>query len=195
MVMFDPQQLMSLEMRSFMGQYLSTGNPMLDMIVGFLIFKFIMHASQSANNFSPAPFFSWLSSLLFSSPQHKGQLEFSVEGQVNNFGGRSTTFTPTYKAIMYRVSKIEDDRIWHLRERNLQYYDSQLSTEVNESVYEVMQREPIEVDPGIFVQCEEAQEERPSPNGSGTLVIAVSKIVVFSDTQSAKALKEVIQKW
>eukprot|EP00923_Selenidium_pygospionis_P048480 GHVN01083407.1.p1 GENE.GHVN01083407.1~~GHVN01083407.1.p1 ORF type:complete len:535 (+),score=60.51 GHVN01083407.1:160-1605(+) len=154
-----------------------------------------MHASQSANNFSPAPFFSWLSSLLFRSPQHKGQLEFSVEGQVNNFGGRSTTFTPTYKAIMYRVSKIEDDRIWHLRERNLQYYDSQLSTEVNESVYEVMQREPIEVDPGIFVQCEEAQEERPSPNGSGTLVIAVSKIVVFSDTQSAKALKEIIQKW
>eukprot|EP00923_Selenidium_pygospionis_P045642 GHVN01078841.1.p1 GENE.GHVN01078841.1~~GHVN01078841.1.p1 ORF type:complete len:384 (+),score=33.42 GHVN01078841.1:551-1702(+) len=58
-----------------------------------------------------------------------------------------------------------------------------------------MQKEPIEVEDGVFVLCNETQEDRPSPNGSGKLRIAVSNIKVFSDTISAKGLKDVIQTW
>lgn len=113
MVIFDPIQVLSLEMREFMGRYLSTGNGLVDMIIGFCIFRFLMHVSTTAQRFSPA---SLIRSLLSIYPKrHKGEIEFSIEGQVNNIGHRVATFTPTYKAILHRVSMIDDERIWHMR--------------------------------------------------------------------------------
>lgn len=126
----------------------------------------------------------------------RSQLEFSVEGQANNHGGgRCTSFTPTYKAIMFRIAQITDDRIWHLREQHVEYYDDQLGADVKESVYEMMQREPIEVEPDVFVQCEEMEEDRPSPNSSGTIRIRQSTVRVFSELLNVCELKNVVDRW
>jgi len=194
--MFDIQQIMGLELREFIGRYFFTGNPVVDMITGLVVFRVIMFFMSNE-----IPFYqSWALDKLFSTmfascwtTQKTGQLEFSVESQTN---GGCRVFTPTFRGILFRLCQIKDDRIWHLREQHTDYYDSVLQKQCQESVYEVLQREPIEVEPNIFVQCAESLEDRPSPNSSGgVLRFKMSTVTVFSYTLGACDLKTKVEEW
>jgi len=122
-------------------------------------------------------------------------LEFYVEGQLNNYGGRVLNFTPTYKAILFKLGKITDSRIWHLRHQFLEFYDSNTNANLVESVYEVMQSDPIELEKDLFAVCEETQEDRPACVSGGLLRMKVSTIKLYSHVYSAFQLQDAVARW
>jgi len=118
-----------------------------------------------------------------------------VEGQLNNYGGRVLNFTPTYKAILFKLGKITDSRIWHLRHQFLEFYDSSTNANLVESVYEVMQSDPIELEKDLFAICEETQEDRPACVSGGLLRMKVSTIKIYSHIYSAFQLQDAVARW
>lgn len=96
---------------------------------------------------------------------------------------------------MYRLGLFTDDRINHLRESSNMYYDQRTNSNVTESVYEVIQKDPIEVEPGVFIKCEEVEQDRPNPNTTGTVRIRQSSVKVYSYDLYHKELEKIVERW
>lgn len=193
--MFDINQIFAFEMRSYLGSYLSTGNKVLDMIVGVFIFRFLSRylANPIDANYILQSFISLFKSKY--EPRPRSNLSFSIENQSNGHGQTYTAFTAPYKAIMYRLGLFTDDRINHLRESSNMYYDQRTNSNVTESVYEVIQKDPIEVEPGVFIKCEEVEQDRPNPNTTGTVRIRQSSVKVYSYDLYHKELEKIVERW
>lgn len=137
--------------RRYFHEHFSTGNKMIDFVLGGLTFIILM---QLTNRSSQADFFSVISSMFWWLIDHvctcrnKGEIEFLVE-QVNQV---SNCFTPTYRAIMYKLGTINNDKIWRFKEKRLAWYDNRENKNVKECLYQVLQTEPIEVEDDIWIK-------------------------------------------
>lgn len=120
----------------------------------------------------------------------RAKIEIVNENVRNRPRPRPSYYTKTYKAVLFKINKIRDDRIWHLKG------DARKSVAPKNMLFHVAQEEPIEVEPHIFVTFGKVEDDRPSSNkNDGKLRFLVETICVYSDVLHVSEIKKCIDRW
>lgn len=113
--LFGANQIASLEMRDFIRSYISTGSPLLDMVIGMAVFRLILYITSLAE--TPWCIPEWL--MFWKATQHidihKSQFEFEFIDDDDGVSRPHGDFFSGYTGVIYQMSQIQDDRVWKLR--------------------------------------------------------------------------------
>lgn len=118
-VIFDIHQIMSLQLRDFITRFISTGNIITDMILGIVVFRIALSITELGQSQFWQPVVEMYTKVFGDLKRHhRGQVEYSWyinPGTDNSKTKLSSDVSQQYKAIMYRIGKIKDDRVKRLR--------------------------------------------------------------------------------
>lgn len=179
--------------KGFVLERFRTGNQIVDLVLGSIIFIILM---QITNISAQTDLFSLITSAVHRfyeylfNYRNKGEIEFLIE-QIDEV---SNCFTPTYRAIMYKLGTIKSDQVWRFKEKRLEWYDNSEYKNVKECLYQVLQTEPIKVEDDVWVRCEEKSEDRTN-NGNQLVNVMTYKVCVYSKTKTVHYLKKVVEGW